>query len=129
MSLLLGVVAAALYLIYRDPGASGASAMLQGMLFYIGFQNIALAIFNMLPGLPLDGGRVLQAVIWGLTGNRNFAARFAGRAGQVLAVGMMLLAAYMVFFSAEPNKRVVAILDRQLYPSRVHRRTATRQRR
>ena len=98
MSLLLGVVAAALYLIYRDPGASGASAMLQGMLFYIGFQNIALAIFNMLPGLPLDGGRVLQAVIWGLTGNRNFAARFAGRAGQVLAVGMMLLAAYMVFF-------------------------------
>ena len=97
MSLLLGIAAFILYFAYRDPFATGGPAMLQGILFYIGLQNIALAIFNMLPGLPLDGGRVLQAAIWGLTGNRRFAARFAGRAGQVLAVAMMVAAAAMIF--------------------------------
>ena len=97
MSLALGMVASILYFLYRDPSATGGAAMLQGILFYIGLQNIALAFFNMLPGLPLDGGRVLQAAIWGLTGNRRFAARFAGRAGQLLAVAMMVAAAFLIF--------------------------------
>ncbi len=97
MSLALGIVASILYFVYRDPFATGWAAMLQGILFYIGLQNIVLAIFNMLPGLPLDGGRVLQSVIWALTGNRRFAARFAGRAGQLLAVAMMVGAAFMIF--------------------------------
>ena len=90
MSLAIGVVAMVLYMVYRDPLATGTSAMLQGILFYIGLQNIALTIFNMLPGLPLDGGRVLQSAVWGLTGNRRFATRFAGRAGQLLAVVMIV---------------------------------------
>lgn len=97
MSLLLGIVASIIYFVYRDPLATGGAAMLQGILFYIGLQNIALAIFNMLPGLPLDGGRILQSAIWGLTGNRRFAARFAGRAGQLLAVAMMVAAGFLVF--------------------------------
>ena len=96
MSLLIGIVAFLLYFVYRDPSATGGAAMLQGILFYIGFQNIVLAIFNMLPGLPLDGGRVLQSVIWGISGNRRFAARMAGRAGQALAILMMLLGGYMI---------------------------------
>ncbi len=97
MSLLIGIVASILYFLYRDPNNTGGAAMLQGILFYIGFQNIVLAIFNMLPGLPLDGGRVLQSVVWALTGNRRFATRMAGRAGQALAILMMVVAAYMVF--------------------------------
>ena len=89
MSLVIGVLASVLYFLFRDPYATGSSALLQGILFYVGLQNIALAAFNMLPGLPLDGGRVLQSVVWGLTKNRRFAARVAGRAGQVLAVAMI----------------------------------------
>ena len=100
-SLIIGIVAALLYIIYRDPFATGGTAMLQGILFYIGLQNIALAIFNMLPGLPLDGGRVLQAVIWGLTRNRNFATRFAGRAGQILAIALILAGVYMMLTSRD----------------------------
>ena len=96
MSLLLGVVAALAYLVYRDPFSSGVSAMIEGILFYVGLQNVALAIFNMLPGLPLDGGRVLQSSVWALTGNRRFAARFAGRAGQALGILIIAAAIYMI---------------------------------
>ncbi len=97
MSFAIGIVAFIFYFLYRDPSHTGGQAMLQGIFFYIGLQNIVLALFNMLPGLPLDGGRVLQSIVWGLTGNRNFAARFAGRAGQVLAIAMFLGAAYLMF--------------------------------
>ena len=89
MSLAIGIVASLLYFVYRDSQATGTTALLQGILFYVGLQNIALAVFNMLPGLPLDGGRVLQSVLWGVTGNRRFSTRVAGRAGQVLAIGMI----------------------------------------
>ena len=96
MSLVLGIIASLLYFVYRDPLATGGAAMLQGILFYVGLQNVALAVFNMLPGLPLDGGRVLQSAVWGLTGDRRFAARVAGRAGQILAVAMMIAAGYLI---------------------------------
>lgn len=96
MSLAIGIVASVLYFVYRDPFATGSSALLQGILFYIGLQNIALAVFNMLPGLPLDGGRVLQSVVWGLTRNRWFAARMAGRAGQVLAIAMIIVGVVLI---------------------------------
>ena len=100
-SLAIGIIASFLYFVYRDPFATGGAAMLQGILFYIGLQNIALAIFNMLPGLPLDGGRVLQSVVWGLTRNRNFATRVAGRAGQILAIALILAGVYMMITSQD----------------------------
>jgi Zn-dependent protease len=54
------------------------------VLAWIGFVNLALAVFNMLPGAPLDGGRVLRAVRWAKTGNKYQASREAGNAGRVL---------------------------------------------
>ena len=46
--------------------------------------NLVLAVFNLLPGLPLDGGQVLKAAVWKVTGNRFQAVRWAARAGQIL---------------------------------------------
>lgn len=46
--------------------------------------NLVLALFNMIPGLPLDGGQVLKAALWKITGNRQLAVRWAAKTGQFL---------------------------------------------
>ncbi|MDA0266409.1 MAG: site-2 protease family protein [Cyanobacteria bacterium] len=60
---------------------TGPLAAIVGLLAYI---NLALATFNMLPGLPLDGGNVLKAMVWKVTGKRHSGIRWASRAGQVI---------------------------------------------
>jgi len=55
------------------------------MLGVVASVNLALALFNLIPGLPLDGGNVLKALVWKLTGNPYRATAFASRAGQILS--------------------------------------------
>jgi Zn-dependent protease len=59
------------------------------LLLWSGAVNLLVAVFNLLPAAPLDGGRVLQAVLWWRAGDRERAERQAGRCGQVLAVLML----------------------------------------
>jgi len=57
--------------------------------------NVVLAIFNMLPGFPLDGGRVMRSLIWFKTGNVRKATRIEARVGQGIAAIMMLTGLWM----------------------------------
>lgn len=59
--------------------------------------NLILALFNMIPGFPLDGGRVLRAIVWKLSGNFVRATQIASASGQVVAFGFIALGIFSVF--------------------------------
>jgi Zn-dependent protease/predicted transcriptional regulator len=64
-------------------------AVVAAPLAYLGRINLLLAAFNMIPGFPLDGGRVLRAVLWQFGGGYQNATRWAARTGQVIAFGFI----------------------------------------
>ncbi|MEM9509547.1 MAG: site-2 protease family protein, partial [Cyanobacteria bacterium P01_E01_bin.35] len=60
------------------------STPIQAIISLVAYINLVLALFNMIPGLPLDGGNVLKAIVWKATGNPNKGVIIAGRVGQVI---------------------------------------------
>lgn len=68
-------------LIEKNSGVSGVMAMI-GWLAWI---NAAVLLFNLLPAFPMDGGRIVRAIAWWRTGDRNSATRFAANLGRVFA--------------------------------------------
>jgi len=68
-------------------GGGGVVALIAG---YLGFLNLLLAIFNLVPGFPLDGGRILRATIWKVTGSFKGATRAATLVGRIFGLGIML---------------------------------------
>lgn len=70
---------------------SGASEMVSAPLAYIGQMNIVLAVFNLFPAMPLDGGRILTAAIWKIKKDRVYAAKIASASGTFFSYALMML--------------------------------------
>jgi Zn-dependent protease/predicted transcriptional regulator len=70
------------------------------MLGWLGVINIALAVFNMIPGFPLDGGRVLRAIVWWITDDGPLATRVATRIGQFIAFAFIIVGLFRFFNGA-----------------------------
>lgn len=75
------------------------------MLEQLAFINLALGVFNLLPGFPLDGGRVLRSALWALRRDRRWATRVATRGGQAVAGLLALWGVYQ--FVSDPRGGVL----------------------
>lgn len=80
--------------------ATAPSTPLMATLMWLGVINIGLAVFNMVPGFPLDGGRVLRAVIWWITGDANRSTRIASLVGQFVAFVFIVFGIFRFFGGA-----------------------------
>jgi Zn-dependent protease/CBS domain-containing protein len=91
-SLLLAFVA---FLLGQPLRGTGSPA--EAVLDYLVVSNVLLGVFNLIPGFPLDGGRVLRSIIWKVTGNVRQATRIASYVGQGFASAFLLLGIVGVF--------------------------------
>jgi Zn-dependent protease/predicted transcriptional regulator len=76
----------------------GSQSPVVPVLSYLTFTNILLGAFNLIPGFPLDGGRVLHSILWKLTGNARMATNVATRVGQIVAY-LIIVYGVLLFFS------------------------------
>ena len=91
-SLLIGVLAFVLFFLLGQ-----YSPALGAILWYLGFANILLGIFNLIPGFPLDGGRVLRSIVWKIDGNLRRATRIVTVVGQIIAYLFILVGIWLFF--------------------------------
>jgi len=77
---------------HAAPGMSAVSAVFQ----WLGPLNILIGLFNLLPGFPLDGGRVLRSVLWARSGDLRIATQSAILAGQILSGALIAAGAAMI---------------------------------
>ena len=103
-SIALAVIAGAI-LVWVSPGHSiwptrNASSV-EMVAFLLAWGNLTVGIFNMIPGFPLDGGRVLRALVWAGSGSHLKATRVAARCGQ--AVGLLMMVGGVLYIVVWDN--------------------------
>lgn len=92
VSILIGVVCFLLLLPLRSSNTPVAA-----ILGYLALTNVLLGVFNLIPGFPLDGGRVLRSIIWKISGSLRTATRAATITGEVIAYLFILVGIWLFF--------------------------------
>jgi len=95
-SIILGLVLMAMA---RAVG-NASNSLANAVLGYLGLINITLGIFNLIPGFPLDGGRVLRAILWGSLNNLDKATRIAASIGQGFGY-LFILGGFLIMLTGQ----------------------------
>jgi CBS domain-containing protein len=90
-SIAIGVI---FYLIHLYGNSAGWNTPVNGVIYYIAYINGILAVFNLVPAFPLDGGRVLRSILWGVKGNMRWATRVSSAIGSAFGVGLIILGVF-----------------------------------
>jgi Zn-dependent protease len=96
---------------------AGVPRLTLSVLGWLAVINIALAVFNLLPASPLDGGRILRSAIWAVTKDRFRATRYASAAGVVLAAGLVGLGIAAYTRAQDLNGLTLVVLGWFVYTS------------
>jgi Zn-dependent protease/predicted transcriptional regulator len=105
-SIVIGVAATAFASLATATPTSDIAQMREAMsrlgplatlLAWLGPVNLVIAGFNLIPGFPLDGGRILRSVVWAATGNLRLATRIASAAGQIIGWALIATGVAMAF--------------------------------
>ena len=91
-SLVIGGLFALLYLLTRS-----TIQPIAAMALWLAYINVALAVFNLIPGFPLDGGRVFRSILWRISGNYGRSSRIAARVGQGIGY-LLILGGILIMF-------------------------------
>jgi Zn-dependent protease len=94
-SLVLGGLLFGLWFALRN--SLGASQYIGAIAYWLGIINLSLGAFNLIPGFPLDGGRVLRSIIWGRSGNLRSATKTASTIGRVVAYMFIFVGIFLLF--------------------------------
>lgn len=78
-------------------GSAPSVLIYKGVFLFLSYVNGALAIFNLIPGFPLDGGRILRSILWKRTGNIKKATRTASTIGKYFALVLIILGFVQIF--------------------------------
>jgi Zn-dependent protease len=74
-----------------------AQPQLSAVFGWLGFINVTLGIFNLIPGFPMDGGRILRALVWKLRGDQFAATRAAATVGRIFGYGLIAFGVFLAF--------------------------------
>lgn len=88
----------------------GVSTPVAALSIYLGYINILLGVFNLVPGFPLDGGRVFRSIVWAITGNYSRATKIATGVGQGFAYLLILGGVYLVLRGDWANGIWIALI-------------------